>query len=483
MKKGELNKKLRLTELQKEWPDVVKGLKGKTSFTDYDIKEALLSTGRSLNVNSQVFHNVVKSFIKALGSAFASKEMVGGVVTYYITSTEDALEKVGTKKSQKKCSSPKEKGLGNGLDTILERDHTNSNPNLLGGNPEEKETPKIPDEDKIRDLFKRSCYTSLDYAICLLAIFLRYSKTELSSKIIKAELFDLGIDPPNLSGCKGTISEIYSRLGFNTLIITRGSKSIWKMEGGRDLLEDYFTLCDLYKKLAGKKPRDLNEYASANSDKKAAERKYETLMEIQESQKRFQRDPRSEKDPEIVWKKWLLISASRNNLGGSRKVSALVSWIETNRHYTIDEKEAEKLYRELMEDSENELQYNPASSIVTMTEKGWNKLSKFYSPAKFKEEILVKLPLSPEIASNAFEGLTFKLDETTTSGMYLYTIEVNRSMKHELALKKLLRFVRVIGKIYTKNSWIIDRVKKIISMEDINEKTVNTLLLKLEEKL
>lgn len=455
----DLNKKLRLDSI--EWSEVVLGLEGKKTFSNRDIKRALRKTGRSFN-NNGPFYAVVRDFIKALGKTVTSK-LEEGEMTYTITSTEDALSAVGLKQKTKPTESRRPCFLQKKVETI------------------NKETPEItitPDEDKIKDLFKRS-YTTLDYSICLLAVYVKHSEKTLSGNIIKTELKDLGILFQTFLAYKPMVLEIYKRLGFDTISITKNCNgSTWKLEGTGDILDEYTRLCDIYKKLTGREFRNLDDYITTKTSKAEVEKRYELMME---EQKKTPREPRSEKDQEIMWKKWLLISSSKNALGASRSVSSLLSWIESDRHYKIDEEDAKKLYRELMEDTELGLRLS--ADYVTMSTETFDRIKKFYSPTKIKETILVKLPLSPEAASNSFQGLAFKLDETTTSGMYLYTIEINRGVQCEIALKKLLRFIQVSGKLYTENSWMVKRVMEIIASEDSKEKAKNVLLLRLEEKI
>ena len=463
----ELNKKLKLDSIN--WVEVINGLEGKTTFTDHDIKRALRSTGRSFN-NNGPFYTVVREFINSLGRTVTTK-VSGGNKIYTITSTEDAIMAVNKKKPS---AINKTKEV-----TIIPME------TILSETPKPKEEePK--DHEKIKGLFKKS-YTALEHAICLLAVYIKHAETELSGRIIKTEISDLGINWSTfLTTSKPVISEIYKLLGFNTLEIKKAGRnhdSLWKLNGPLDILDEYTRLCDAYEALTGQKSKNLDDYITTNTSKVEVERKYEIMKEIMEEQKKLPHEIRTEKDQEIVWKKWLLILASKVALGASRSLDSLLSWIKTERHYEIDEKEAEKLYRELMEDSENGLSYYHSKHVI-MKESAWIRLSKFYSPSQFKEEILVKLPISMEVVSDSFRELTFKLDDTTTSGMYLYSVSLDRSLSCEVGLKKLLRFIQISGsKVYANNSWMLERVKNIIKEEDSNEKIKNSILLKLEERL
>lgn len=472
----ELNKKLKVDQIN--WVDVIKGLEGKTTFNSHDIKRALKTTGRSFN-NNGPFHSVVKEFITALGKTVKST-LSSGEVFYTITSTEDALKAVDRRSNIKKLK-PGMVGIGASALSAIggamciknHKPETSTAP-----------TPTTSDEDKIRDLFKRS-YTTLQHYMCLLAVLIKHGETKLSGDIIKTELSDLGINWTTFKHeSKPVISEISKRLGFNTLVVEKvGPRpGIWKLEGTKDLLDEYTRLCDIYEKLSGKKPENLDDYIVTKASKAEVERKYEILKEIEELKKRTPHNPRTEKNQEIIWKKWLLISSSKNCLGASRSVASHITWIKSQRHFEIDVEEAKNLYREMMEDTERELTLSP-QDYVSMTETAWKSLSKHYSPRNIKETILIKLPISPEGVSNFFQGLKFKLDETTVSGMYLYTVDIDRSVSCEIALKKLLRFIQISGKLYTENSWMVNRVMNIISKEDSDERAKNVLLLGIEEKI
>lgn len=464
----ELNKKLRLDSIN--WVEVIDGLEGKTTFTAHDIKRALKKTGRSFN-NNGPFHSAVKSFIKALGNTVTST-MLSGEVVYKITSTEEAIRTVDCKRKTIKTAGV---GLGSSAFAGLGLATINSKP--------KNQIMAPSDEDKIRGLFKRS-YVPLEHAICLLAVFIKHAESKLSSKVIKTEITELGINFGTFTTTsKAIINEIFERLGYNKLIIHKFSmKSSWELEGEKDLLDEYTHLSEVYEKLTGKKPKNLDDYITTSTTKEEVERRFEIIKELEEQSKKRPIEIRIEKDQEIAWKKWLLVLASKNILGASRSISNLVSWIKTSRYYEIDEKEAEKLYHEMMEDTRNELHYN-FSGYVTMSDKAWKILSKHYSPLNMKETIFIKLPIPLETASHVFPGLEFKLDDTTTSGMYLYTVGLNRSMSCELSLKKLLRFIQISGKIYTDNSWMVKRVLDIISKEDSTEKSKNVPLLSIEEKI
>ena len=455
----ELDKKLKLDSIN--WVEVIKGLGGKTTFKDHDIKRALRKTGRSFN-NNGPFHTTVRSFIEALGNTVSST-LSSGQVVYTITSTEDAIKAVDRKRKTTKTGLKKTQ--------VIEK-VTLENPKPI--------SPIVSDEDKIRGFFKKS-YSRLEQAIYLLAVFVKHGEKEIPSKTIRAELTDLGINYTTIiTSSKSTISDIYKTLGFNELHLGKsGTEYVWELKGTGDLLDEYTRLCDSYEKLTGNKFKNLDNYIISKTSKEETKRKYEVIEKLFE--KKTPREPRIERDPEIMWKKWLLILSSRNFFGESKSIDNLISWIKTDRHYIIDKEESKKLYRELMEDSEKELCFHP-SDCVSMTDKAWKKLSKFYSPTKFKETIFVKLPFSLEIASKSFNDLKIKLDDTTTSGMYLYSIEIDRSIKCEFALKKLLRLIQISGKIYSTESWMVKRVMEIISEEDSNKKSKETILLKLEEK-
>lgn len=465
--KKELNKKLKLDSIN--WVDVINGLEGKLSFKDHDIKRALKKTGRSFN-NNGPFHTVVREFISSLGEVVKT-EIVSGEAIYTITSTEAALKAVGYKEKEKERE-----------EFILPFDRV-----FTPKKVEEKEEKKneIPDHEKIKVLFKRS-YLSLEHAICLLAIFMKYEKTELSSRVITTEMTEeLKIKYNTfMARSKPVVISTYKCLGFNLVLKKNGLDTIWKLEDlNKGLLDIYTNLCEIYEKVSGKKPKNLDNYITTKASTEETKRRYEDLKEKETQKKeKVSFEPRAEKDPEVLWKKWLLISSSRNSFGASRSISNLISWIRTERHYTIEEGEARRLYRELMEDSGREL--NLSSDYITCTEDAWKILSKFYSPKKnFRETILVKLPLPLEKVSNIFQNLKFKLEETTISGEYLYTVEMDRRFSCEISLKKLLRFIQMTGKIYENNSWMVKRAQDIISKEDSDEKSKNIIFLGLENKI
>lgn len=475
--KNELNQKLKLDSIS--WVKVIEGLEGKTTFNSHDIKRALRKTGRSFN-NNGPFHAVVKNFIAALGNTVTST-MSDGEIIYKISSTEDAIKAVDKRKTINKT-----RKVGIGICAATVGGASMGIGYIKSHKPKttvETTTKTISDEDKIKGLFKRS-YAALEHALYLLAVYVKHGETKLCGQIIKTELTDLGVNYNTfITSTKPILLKVFENLDFNPLVIRKYYKtSEWKLEGPKDLLDEYTHLCEVYEKLTGKKFKNLDDYITTSTSKSEVEKRFEILKEIEENRKKTPRVPRTEKNPETMWKKWLLVLASKNALGASRSISSLVSWVRTDRHYEIDEEEAKKLYRELMEDSENELRYQ-LSEHISMSEKAWKILSKFYSPTQFKEKIFIKLFLSPEVVSTAFTGLNFKLDDTTTSGMYLYTVELNRSLTCELALKKLLRFIRISGKIYTDNSWMVKRVSDIISKEDSNEKSKNIPLLAIEEKI
>lgn len=452
--KKDWNNKLKLDNI--DWAEVIEALETTTGFKEADIKKAFKKTGRSFN-NNGPFHTTVRRFIEALRGCVKT-EMINGEKVYTITSVEDALNLVSHKK---KVSKPVEelgpKQRSAGLGTALGLASAAELPKTI-------ETEK-PEEDKIKDLFNRS-YTRLSETICLLAIYLKHETKELSGEIMQAELTELGVNwGTYMKLGRPASQEILNRLGYFTFTIKKIYKgSIWKLEGEMEVLNAFIKLEEIYEKLSGGKHKSLDDFVSSDKaavpvkkEKPAALQKFEELVE--ESKKTTR--PENE---EIRWKKWLLLEALRHRQGATSKISSLVSWIKSARHEDIEERDALKLYRELQEDYRQYISFHPGDCVSISLD--GKIVYKHYDPRGIKETVYIKLKLGPEETKMFFPDLEFKVDEAIGEGKYLYEVTLDRSYKTEVCLKKLIQFMRIQGKLYSTESFMIKRAIKSLDIDE-----------------
>lgn len=176
---------------------------------------------------------------------------------------------------------------------------------------------------------------------------------------------------------------------------------------------------------------------------------------------------------EVRWLKWLIIESSLSFNGSMTKLQHLLNWIKTNRNEEITEQTALSLIQELRSDFS--CIKMEADQYVSIKSSNYREL-KVYDPTKLQETIYVTLNLKQDEASQAFPGLIFKAEETLTEGRYLYEVTINGSLSSEIGLKKLVRYLRIKGKIYTSNSMFLTRAIKLVEKEDKEQKEKEHLL-------
>lgn len=450
MSKKELNNKLKLDKI--DWAEVINCLDTTVAFRDYDVKRALKKTGRSFNINGP-FHATVRNFIKYLGEN-VKIDMIEGEKVYTITSIPKECIK---KKKTVEVLGPK----------IIDIP-----------TPEKPEQEnKISDEDKIRDLFGRN-FNRLSEVIKLLAIFIKYESKVVSGRIVKHEFKTLGINYTSyLNANRSVTVEILKRLDlFDFKIKRNGSKgSDWILTGDTEVLEAYLKLIDVYKKLTTKDPENLDSYISSE--------KYKEPESTTKTEEKIIKKPRiieitREEPEESKWLKWLLLESLKSRQGACSSMDTLTSWIFDTRYVKIDSDKAIKMIREMAYDLPGSIKFFPGDR-ASYDEKEAVSLFKHYDPRKLKETIYVKVKLSPSEINHTFEDLEFEVDEKLEDGYYIYEILANRSYQNEIYLKKLLRIIRVSGKIYTPSSKIVKRIQDIIKKEDskINTRDTNMIIL------
>ena len=176
---------------------------------------------------------------------------------------------------------------------------------------------------------------------------------------------------------------------------------------------------------------------------------------------------------EVRWLKWLIIESSLSFNGSMTKLQHLLNWIKTNRNEEISEQTALSLIQELRSDFS--CIKMEADQYVSIKSSNYREL-RVYDPTKLQETIYVTLNLKQDEASQAFPGLIFKAEETLTEGRYLYEVTINGSLSSEIGLKKLVRYLRIKGKIYTSNSMFLTRAIKLVEKEDKEQKEKEHLL-------
>lgn len=452
--KKEINKKLKLDNI--DWAEVIDalGVREFESFTDSDIKRALKKTGRNFN-NNGPFHSTVRDFLKTLGNT-ADTKLVRGEKIYTIISLKDAYEKTGRR----------------------QRKTVDSKPVVILSGPKEEKVVKIeePEENKIKDLFKNK-YTFLQSTLSIVAIFIKHGETEISGIDVRADYESLGYKwNTYISFGRAVTQKILRQLGYGDLEIKREyQNSTWKLKTNIDILDVYMKLSEIYEKLSGEKPRDLDEFIS--SKEKPVEQQVisedKTLWKVKKP-KTPEFIPREE-SAQAKWEKWLLIEAIRSYSGATTKISSLVEWIKTHRHEEISEKKASQHLRELQMDCEGSITFHPGEK-VSLDYKTEKLMCKQYDPRKLEEKIYVKLRLTPEELQQNFQDISFKVDEIIGDGKYLYEMTINRSYSSEICLKKLMIFIRIFGKIYSDNSFMVNRVKKILDLEEQKASTTKNIL-------
>lgn len=453
--KKEINKKLKLDSI--DWAEVLDALDEKTTgFKESDIKYALKKTGRNFN-NNGPFHSTVREFIKKLGDT-VEIQLVGGEKVYKVKSLKDAYIRAGRK----------------------QRNIVKSKPVVISVPiVKEEKKPEETEENKIKDLFKRS-YSHLQNTLCVLAVFIKHGKNKISGHDFRNDYEILLGNNWNtlMSSGKPMIMEILRRLEYGSLEITKKNTidSFWELKLSVEILDAYIKLQEIYKKLSGEEPKNLDDYISSVTTPKEEpkEDKFKILK------KELETTPVLREESSIIkWEKWLLLEALRSYECKPTKISHLVDWIKTNRHEDISENQALRHLRDLQSDYEGSITFQPGDRVSLDYEAG-KSICKLYDPKKLEETIYVKLRLTPEDVQN-FQDLVFKVDEAIGEGKYLYEIKVNRSYGSELCLKDLMKFIRITsGKIYSNNSFMIERVKKILEYEEEKDKTKKVNLKILE---
>ena len=436
--KKDLNQRLKLDSI--DWAEVLDALDEKTSgFKESDIKRALRKTGRSFN-NNGPFHSTVREFIKKLGDT-VEIQMVGGEKVYKVKSLEDAYIRAGRKQRKKEPV------------VII--------PGPIVEEIKEEKKPEEPEENKIKDLFKRS-YAPLQNTLSLFAIFIKHGVNKLHGDEVRAEYESLGNSwSTYISFVRPITQEILRKLGYGDLEIKKLYKSsTWELKLSIDILDAYIKLTGIYEKLSGKTPRNLDEFISSK------EKPVIVVDKLKELQKELKKRSHVFREESIQarWEKWLLLVALRSYNGSPTKVSHIVDWVKINRHEDISENLAIRHLRELQSDYEGFITFQPGDK-VSLKYGAEKIICKQYDPKKLEETIYVKLRLTPEDLQN-FQDLVFKVDESLGEGKYLYEIKINRSYNSELCLKNLMKFIRICGKIYSQNSFMIERVKKILNEEE-----------------
>lgn len=433
--KKDLNQKLKLDNI--DWAEVLDALDEKTTgFKESDVKRAFRKTGRRFN-NNGPFHSTVREFIKKLGDTVEIK-MVGGEKVYKVKSLEDAYIRAGRKQRKKES-------------VVI----------IPGPIVKEEQKPEEPEENKIKDLFKRS-YTTLQNTLFILAIFIKHGVNKLHGNEVRAEYESLGGSWSTYTSLVRPITqEILRKLGYGDLEIKKLYKdSTWELKLSVDILDAYIKLTGIYEKLSGKNPINLDEFISSKKKPVIVVDKFKELQkELKKRGPIFR-----EESIQVRWEKWLLLVALRSYQGSSTKVSHLVDWIKINRYEDIPENLAIRHLRELQYDCEGSITFQPGDR-VSLNHEAEKIICKHYDPKKLEETIYVKLRLTPEDLQN-FQDLVFKVDESLGEGKYLYEIKVNRSYSSELCLKNLMKFIRICGKIYSQNSFMLERVKKILNEEE-----------------
>lgn len=441
--KKDWNNKLKLDSI--DWAEVLDALDEKTvGFKEAGIKRALRKTGRSFN-NNGLFHSTVREFVKTLGNT-VEIQMVGGEKVYKIKSLEDAYIRAGRKQRKKESV------------VII--------PGPIVEEVKEEKKPEEPEEYKIKDLFKRS-YTPLQNTLCIFAIFIKHGVNKLHGNEVRAEYESLGNNWTSyITLVRPITQEILRRLGYGDLEIKKLYKSsTWELKLSVDILDAYIKLTGIYEKLSGETPRDLDEFISSKEKPVIVVDKFKELQkELKKRGPVFR-----EESIQTRWEKWLLLVALRSYQGVPTKVCHLVDWVRINRYEDISEDRALRHLREIQSDYEGSITFQPGDK-VSLKYEAEKIVCKQYDPKKLEETIYVKLRLTPEDLQS-FQDLVFKVDESLGEGKYLYEIKINRSYASELCLKNLMKFIRICGKIYSQNSFMLERVKKILNEE---EKTMRT---------
>ena len=446
--KKDLSKKLKLDSI--DWAEVLDALNEKTAgFKESDIKRALRKTGRSFN-NNGPFHSTVREFIKKLGDT-VEIQMVGGEKVYKIKSLEDAYIRAGRKQRKKESV------------VII--------PGPIVEEIKEEKKPEEPEEYKIKDLFKRS-YAPLQNTLCIFAIFIKHGVNKLHGNEVKAEYESLGNSwSTYITFVRPITQEILRRLGYGDLEIKKTYKSsTWELKLSVDILDAYIKLTGIYEKLSGKTPRNLDEFISSKTNPVIVVDKFKELQkELKKRGPVFR-----EESIQARWEKWLLLVALKSYQNAPTKICNLVDWVKINRHEDIPENRALRHLREIQSDYKGSITFQPGDR-VSLKYEAEKILFKQYDPKKLEETIYVKLRLIPEDLQS-FQDLVFKVDESLGEGKYLYEIKVNRSYASELCLKNLMKFIRICGKIYSQNSFMLERVKKILNEEEKTMRTKETSL-------
>lgn len=475
IKKNIDENKLKLDDLKMY--DIILNLDRLEKFTDEDIKKALKKTGRSININGQFFR-ICQNFIQALGDT-VKKDRINGKYEYTIISKDKALEKAGYKKAIR--------GAALGIPSSVDKFHELSK---LGPLPEVEEAPKQEQEfsiswaeEKIGSIIgvgRGRKPNSVVNTIKLVAIFLRHGKKEMPWESVEKEWLKIGVISSRAIKYQGkdTCSEILEALGYYRIEV--GKDDVWKLVsiGSVELLDVYMRLVEVYEKSFNRTFEGLDDYISNGQEEekpavvKKVEKKPEAhfVVEAEESKPEFRKDSK-----EVMWKKWLLLSALRNFMG-STKIITLVEWIKNTRYEEIPMDEARKLLVELYQDS-GEIKIGNGDFV---TLKDYKVLLGYYNPKEMKETIYVKLKLSPKEMEDNFEGLQFSVDSELVGGEYIYEIVVDRSFQSEYNLKKLISQIKISGKMYSYESSIVNRVTHILDQEERREKLKRNDLIRLE---
>lgn len=183
---------------------------------------------------------------------------------------------------------------------------------------------------------------------------------------------------------------------------------------------------------------------------------------------------------EEEWKKYLIISTLGYQSGAPKSFKSISSSIREFRKIDLSEKEVEDLLMSLRSEGVKIID----SKYASISQESLNKLSLKYSPLRFVENILVKMSLNLELSRNMFPNLSFRIEDKFEDGSYFYSISTDRSLKSILSMKNLLFFLKELGgKMYSKNSWIVNYSERLLSLEMSEEFKRNHFLLTLEKNL
>ena len=532
-KNCEINKKLNLENI--DWAEVVINLNSTEKFTTHDVKRALKGTGRSFNANGP-FYRVVREFIEKLGQNVKT-EFIDGEQIFTIKSVDKALEDLGYRE-KKKTNTEKTKETHVKEDSVIKQMVENAlKEKEIKYNPAEKEIIKIisPTGTNLRTtlffvaIFIKENSTSVD-TYKLREYFKDYLGYASNSVITMMASFRKII---KLCG-----SEVVHK-------VSSYPKYDFVIEGRTEPLDLYIMLSEIYKKHVGKSLADIDEFAFKDSKKeeelkkekenvsevKKEEKTEETnkpeeeaiveaqktgavtekpkkeivstvteetkpenvkettkfddvtdvdkiIQEINKKREQYKDLPRMD-TTEVKWKKWLLLEALKAKHGANSRISSLCSWVKSSRYEEIKEDEAKKYLRELQQDFKNSINFNPGEYVSTNPDV--NRAMKYYHPTKFKETIYVKLNILPENMNNTFPEWNINVEDCTESRNYVYEIGLDRSFLSEIYLKKLIGLVQIQGKFYTPDTFMVNRVIKILEEEKRNRYSVECEHIMLEK--